>query len=110
MRVHRDYAPSAIYVTENGAAFDDRLINGQVDDRERETYLHEHVLQAYRSLEAGVPLRGYFAWSLLDNFEWTAGFGKRFGLIYVDYPTQARIIKRSGYWFAGVTREHGVRG
>ena len=109
-RVHRDYAPPTIYVTENGAAFEDRLVDGVVDDPQREAYLHDHLLQAYRAIEAGVPLRGYFAWSLLDNFEWAFGYTRRFGLVHVDYATQARTIKRSGRWYAGVTREHGVRG
>jgi beta-glucosidase len=109
-RVQRDYAPPAIYVTENGAAFDDRLVDGAVDDPEREAYLHDHLLEAYRAIEAGVPLRGYFAWSLLDNFEWSFGYARRFGLTHVDYATQVRTIKRSGRWYASVTREHGVRG
>jgi beta-glucosidase len=109
-RVGRDYAPPALYVTENGAAFPDRLVDGAVDDPEREAYLHDHLLQAYRAIEAGVPLRGYFAWSLMDNFEWAFGYARRFGLVHVDYATQTRTIKRSGRWYAGVTRENGVRG
>ncbi len=109
-RVHRDYAPTALHVTENGAAFPDRLVDGRVDDPDREAYLHGHLLEAYRAIEAGVPLRGYFAWSLLDNFEWAFGYSRRFGLVYVDYPTQVRTIKRSGRWYAGVTRDNGVRG
>ncbi len=110
LRVHADYAPAALTVTENGAAYDDRLIDGEVDDPEREAYLHEHLLEAKRAIDEGVPLQGYFAWSLLDNFEWSLGYSKRFGLVYVDYSTQERTIKRSGRWYAGVTRENGVRG
>jgi beta-glucosidase len=109
-RVHDDYAPPRLLVTENGAAYDDVVTDGEVNDPERETYLHEHLLQAYRAIEDGVPLGGYFVWSLLDNFEWAWGYGKRFGLIYVDYATQGRIIKRSGHWYAAVTREHGISG
>jgi beta-glucosidase len=109
-RVHRDYAPPAIYVTENGAAYEDRLIDGRVDDPERRDYIHEHLLQAHRAIEAGVPLRGYFAWSLMDNFEWAFGYSKRFGLVHVDYATQARTVKASGRWYAGVTRENAIRG
>ncbi len=109
-RVHQDYAPPALYVTENGAAFDDRLVDGAVDDPQREAYLHDHLLQSHRAIEAGVPLRGYFAWSLLDNFEWAFGYARRFGLVHVDYATQTRTIKRSGRWYAGVTRDNGVRG
>jgi beta-glucosidase len=109
-RVHDDYSPSRLLVTENGAAYEDVVAEGQIDDLERETYVHEHLLQAYRAIEDGVPLRGYFVWSLLDNFEWAWGYSKRFGVIYVDYATQQRIVKRSGRWYAGVTRENAVRG
>ncbi len=109
-RVHQDYAPAAIYITENGAAYPDHPRDGRVDDPEREAYLHDHLLACYRAIEEGVPLRGYFAWSLLDNFEWSFGYSRRFGLIYVDYATQERTIKRSGRWYANVTRENGIRG
>ena len=107
-RVHADYGPSRILVTENGAAYEDVVEDGQVDDPDREAYLREHLLQAYRAIEEGVPLGGYFVWSLLDNFEWSLGYGKRFGVIYVDYATQERIVKRSGHWYAQVTRENRV--
>ncbi len=109
-RVHRDYAPNRILITENGAAFPDVLTDGRVDDPARESFLHEHILEAHRALQEGVPIAGYSVWSLLDNFEWQHGYGPRFGLIYVDYPTQDRIIKRSGRWYAEVTRENGVSG
>jgi beta-glucosidase len=107
-RVQNDYAPTRMIVTENGAAYEDVVADGLVDDPDREAFLHEHLLQAYRALEAGVPLGGYFVWSLLDNFEWAWGYGKRFGIVYVDYATQERIVKRSGRWYSAVTREHGV--
>jgi beta-glucosidase len=107
-RVHRDYAPAAIYVMENGAAFYDRVIDGAVDDPEREAYIHQHLHEVYRALEAGVPVRGYFVWSLLDNFEWAKGYALRFGIVHVDFATQARIIKRSGRWYAGVVHEHAI--
>ncbi|MFN8590973.1 MAG: GH1 family beta-glucosidase [Thermomicrobiales bacterium] len=109
-RVHDDYAPPHLLITENGAAYDDALIEGKVDDPLRERFLHEHLIQAHRAVSDGVPLEGYFVWSLLDNFEWAWGYGMRFGLIYIDYATQERIIKRSGHWYAAVTREHGVSG
>jgi beta-glucosidase len=108
--VSDDYSPSQLLVTENGAAFDDVVKEGQVDDPEREAFLREHLHEAYRAIGDGVPLGGYFVWSLLDNFEWAWGYSKRFGLIYVDYATQERIVKRSGRWYAGVTRENAVRG
>ena len=109
-RVREEYAPPAVYVTENGAAYPDALIEGEVSDPQRQRYIHEHLLQAHRAIQDGVPLRGYFAWSLLDNFEWAEGYDKRFGLIHVDYPTQTRTLKQSGRWYADVTREHGVEG
>ena len=97
------YHPKAMYVTENGAAFADVVAaDGRVHDHRRVDYLREHFAQARRALADGVPLKGYFVWSLLDNFEWACGFAKRFGLIYTDYATQQRIIKDSGYYLAEV--------
>ncbi len=108
-RVTQDYAPAALYITENGAAYEDTLTPaGKVLDPQRQTYLQEHLRQMHRALADGVPLRGYFAWSLLDNFEWAEGYDKRFGLFYVDYPTQRRILKQSGAWFAQVARRNGI--
>jgi beta-glucosidase len=108
-RVNDDYAPRRILVTENGAAYDDVRVDGVVNDVDREAYVREHLAAANRALTAGVPLGGYFVWSLLDNFEWAWGYGKRFGIVYVDYATQERIVKRSGRWYANVTRENGFR-
>jgi beta-glucosidase len=110
VRVHQDYSPRKVLITENGAAFPDFLADGRVDDPDREAFLHEHILEAHRALQDGVPLAGYSVWSLLDNFEWQHGYEPRFGLIYVDYSTQERIIKRSGHWYSRVTRENGVSG
>jgi beta-glucosidase len=109
IRLHREYQSPALYVTENGAAFPDTLTpDGHVMDPERTDYLRRHFAQARRAIEAGVPLRGYFVWSLLDNFEWARGFTQRFGLVYTDYPTQRRIIKGSGCYFAEVARGNGA--
>jgi beta-glucosidase len=83
-------------------------VAGEVDDPDREAYLREHLLQVHRAIEDGAPVCGYFVWSLLDNFEWAWGYSRRFGIIYVDYPTRERIVKRSGRWFAAVTRDNGV--
>jgi len=108
-RVQRDYAPASIYITENGAAYADTVNGeGQVRDTRREVYLYEHFIQAQRAIAAGVPLHGYFVWSLMDNFEWSFGYNKRFGLIYIDYATQARTIKQSGLWYSQVTRQNGL--
>jgi beta-glucosidase len=100
VRVHRDYGPHSIYITENGAAFPDVLQpDGVVDDRDRIDFLQSYTFAVHRALEKGVPLKGYFVWSLLDNYEWALGYSKRFGIVYVDYPTQERIVKQSGYWY-----------
>lgn len=109
MRVHQDYTPDKLIIAENGAAYDDVVVDGQIDDSRREAYLREHLAEAHRAVDDGVPLNGYFVWSLLDNFEWAAGYGKRFGVVFVDYATRERIIKRSGHWYAAVTRENGLR-
>jgi beta-glucosidase len=99
-RLHDDYNAPTLYVTENGAAFPDVISKeGVIDDSRRIKYLQEHLRQAHRALEEGVNLKGYFVWSLLDNFEWGFGYSKRFGLIYVDYSTQKRTIKQSGHWY-----------
>jgi len=102
-RVHRDYGPRSVYVTENGAAFADILQpDGTVDDPDRVGFLRSYLFAAHRALEEGVPLKGYFVWSLLDNFEWALGYSKRFGILYVDYAAQERIVKRSGRWYREV--------
>jgi beta-glucosidase len=103
--VNQRYAPPAIYVTENGAAFDDEVgADGRCHDERRVAYLREHIRQALAAREQGVPLRGYFAWSTLDNFEWAYGYKMRFGVIHVDYATQKRTIKDSGYLLQQIAR------
>jgi beta-glucosidase len=113
IRIHDDYAPSRIYIAENGAAFSDvRLHDGSVHDPERTAYLRTHVEAVSAALDGGVPVAGYFVWSLLDNFEWAFGYSKRFGIVYVDYPTLERVPKGSYYWyrdFIARQRNGGVR-
>ena len=105
-----DYGPAAIYVTENGAAFPDvRGHDGSVADQERQGYLEAYIGAAARAMADGVPLRGYFAWSLLDNFEWAWGYWKRFGLIYIDYATLERVPKGSFYWYRDVIAAQQAR-
>jgi beta-glucosidase len=88
-----------LYVTENGAAYPDVLsAEGTVEDVERQQYFEQHLEVCRQIVAEGLPLKGYFAWSLLDNFEWAWGYSRRFGLVYVDYPTQARTVKNSGLW------------
>jgi beta-glucosidase len=100
VRLDREYGPQAIYVTENGCAYADvRGHDGQVEDPERQEYLEAYISAAGRAIAAGVPLRGYFTWSLLDNFEWAWGYWKRFGIVYIDYATLERVPKGSFYWY-----------
>jgi beta-glucosidase len=103
------YKLPPLFVTENGAAHADEVsADGCVRDPRRVEYLHEHIIQARLAMSDGVDLRGYFVWSLTDNFEWMYGFAKRFGLVYVDYATQRRIVKESGEWYRGVIGRNGV--
>jgi len=88
-----------IIITENGSYFKDELKNGVVNDVERIDYFRTHLQSVLKAKNEGVNIKGYFAWTLMDNFEWTEGFNARFGLIHVDFETQLRTIKNSGYWF-----------
>ncbi|GAB7053061.1 GH1 family beta-glucosidase [Catenuloplanes indicus] len=106
--VAENYPPVPLYVTENGSAFVDKVVDGVVDDPERVDYFDQHLRACHAAIEAGVPLKGYFAWSLMDNFEWSWGYTKRFGMVYVDYETQARIPKTSARWYADVIRRNGL--
>ena len=105
-RIERDYRPGPMYVTENGACYDDVIgAGGEVDDEDRRRYLERHIAALRGAIAQGVPVKGYFAWSLLDNFEWAEGYLRRFGLIHVDYDTQQRRIKRSGKWYRAFLRQ-----
>ena len=107
--VRRRYGDVPIYVTENGAAFHDPPHSEDlVPDTHRIRYLREHLRAAHRAIEAGVNLRGYFIWSLLDNFEWSHGYSKRFGIVHVDYRTQRRTPKASAAFYAEVIRTNGA--
>jgi beta-glucosidase len=108
-RLDRDYGRPELIVTENGAAFPDRRrADGRVDDRKRVDYLRAHLAAAARALEAGVRLRGYQVWSLLDNFEWAFGFQRRFGLVHVDFATQERRLKSSARWYRELIARGGI--
>lgn len=89
-----------IMVTENGAAFKDEVINNEVNDTDRRQYLQEHIEQVLLAQKEGVNVKGYFVWTLMDNFEWAEGYHPRFGLVHVDFDTQQRIIKSSGKWYS----------
>ncbi|MFG2885156.1 GH1 family beta-glucosidase [Streptomyces sp. NPDC048297] len=107
LRLRDDYGARKIYVTENGSAYPDVVRpDGTIDDPERQEYLITHLAAAASAARKGAPLAGYFAWSLLDNFEWAYGYDKRFGLVHVDYATQLRTIKGTGHRYADIIRRH----
>ena len=109
VRVSEDAPGVPLYITENGAACYDYVNpDGTVEDPERIAYLQGHLQAVRRAITDGVPMRGYFAWSLMDNFEWAHGYSKRFGLVFVDYGTQRRIPKRSAEWYGEVARSNSV--
>jgi beta-glucosidase len=109
MRLHREYGPRAIHITENGAAFvDGPESGGRIPDGRRVNYLRDHFSAARKAIADGVPLRGYFVWSLLDNFEWAHGYTKRFGLYGVDFTTQRRVAKDSAFWYHAVVTAGAV--
>jgi beta-glucosidase len=98
-RLDREYELPPLFITENGAAYRDLVVDGGVKDEDRRAYIDSHIHAIADAIDHGVDVRGYFLWSLLDNFEWAAGYTKRFGIYYVDYQTQTRILKQSGFWY-----------
>jgi beta-glucosidase len=107
--LHRSYPPTPLAVTENGAAFNDYADpDGRVHDDERVRFLDGHFRAAHQAIAQGVDLRGYFVWSLLDNFEWAEGYSKRFGIVHVDYPSQRRLLKDSAHWYRDVIQRGGL--
>jgi beta-glucosidase len=108
-RLKSEYGGVPLYITENGAAFPDRLeADGTVHDPRRAEFLAQHFLAAMRAIERGVDLRGYFVWSFMDNFEWAKGYGQRFGIVYTDYPTQRRIPKDSARFYQRVIADREI--
>ena len=99
VRLHRDYELPDVYITENGAAYPDARTNGSVADPERISFVERHLAALRNAVSEGVPVRGYFLWSLLDNFEWAFGYSKRFGIVYVDFDTLERVPKDSFTWY-----------
>jgi beta-glucosidase len=104
------YQPTCeLMITENGVPVPDGVdFDGRVRDERRIRYLQNHIAQVHRAIEDGIPVKGYFHWSLMDNFEWNLGYGQRFGLVYVDFKTLKRIVKDSGRWFAKVIKDNAV--
>ena len=97
-----------IYITENGCAYDDPVVGGVCHDPRRIRYLDAHLRALHAAIAEGVDVRGYFCWSLMDNFEWAHGFSKRFGLVHVDYETLERTPRDSAYWYRGVIGRNGL--
>jgi beta-glucosidase len=109
VRVSGEYGRPALYVTENGTPLEDTISpDGQCHDPRRIEYLSRHAAAVWQAIQDGVDARGYFVWSIMDNFEWNLGFTKRFGLVHVDFASQKRTVKDSGRWFARVIRENGI--
>jgi beta-glucosidase len=104
LRLQRDYPVPPLYVTENGGAFKDQLVDGQVNDAERTDYIARHIDAVGDAIRQGVRMEGYMVWSLLDNFEWASGYEKRFGIVHVDYASQRRTPKGSALWYADFLR------
>ena len=109
VRISAEYKLPPIYITENGAAFKDHFSdNGHVLDLQRLNYIRDHLEQVWLAIQDGVDVRGYFAWSLMDNFEWAHGYSKRFGIVHVDFSNQKRTVKESGHWYAHVIKRNAV--
>jgi beta-glucosidase len=109
VRIRDEYTKLPIYITENGAAFDDYVDpNGRVLDHNRVAYLQEHISAVHDAMDAGVNVQGYFVWSLLDNFEWAFGYSRRFGIVWVDFPTGTRLTKLSYDWYRDTIRANSV--
>ena len=110
LRIHREWpGVKAMYITENGCAYGDEPdANGVVNDQRRVDYLRAHLSEVSKAIKQGAPVRGYFAWSLLDNYEWAEGYSQRFGIIHVDYATQRRTIKASGYEYRKIIAHNTV--
>jgi beta-glucosidase len=105
LTLHREYTLPPVYITENGAAFDDAVEAGKVHDPRRTEYLQNHIAAVADAIERGVPVAGYMVWSLLDNFEWSSGYARRFGIVHVDYATQRRTPKDSAQWYREFVRQ-----
>lgn len=107
-RLYFEYQIPKLYINENGAAYSDSPdASGSVKDVRRIQFLRDHLIQVHRAIQAGVPLAGYLTWSFMDNFEWANGYTKRFGLVWVDYETQKRILKDSAFWYRKVILDNG---
>ena len=109
VRLAREWDTPKLMVTENGAAFADQLIDGRVDDHDRVAYVATHLAAIDDAVRQGVNLSAYFIWSLMDNFEWASGYGKRFGIVHVDYQSLSRTLKQSAHWYASLVEHQHAR-
>lgn len=109
LQINRDYTLPPIYITENGFANADTVVDGRVADAPRIDYMHSHLQAVQTAVAAGVDVRGFFYWSLMDNYEWDSGYSKRFGLFHVDYATQVRTAKDSAHWYRELLSQHKAR-
>jgi beta-glucosidase len=110
VRLADDYPEAGLVITENGAAFEDVVEDGRVHDVGRTGYLDHHLRAVHAAIADGADVRGYLVWSLLDNFEWAYGYGRRFGIVHVDFDTQQRLFKDSALWYREVIKQNGLRG
>ncbi|MHB9033434.1 MAG: family 1 glycosylhydrolase, partial [Anaerolineae bacterium] len=109
LRLNRDYGVPDLYITENGCSYEDVLEpDGTVHDAKRVEYLNKYITAAHEAIQRGAPLKGYFVWSLMDNFEWAFGYTRRFGITYVDYQTQQRHLKDSALFYRRVVADNGL--
>ena len=109
LHMKNEYGVENILITENGASYHDVVgLDGTVRDGARCDFLRRHIIAMHRAIEAGAPVHGYFLWSLYDNFEWACGYSSRFGIVYVDYATQKRTVKESGWWYSAVIAANAV--
>jgi beta-glucosidase len=98
-----------LYIAENGFGYNDEtVVNGEVLDLHRQAQLRAHLLETHRAVSDGIPVKGYFLWSFMDNFEWGSGYNVRFGIVHTDYATQKRTPKLSAHWYAGVLRNNAL--
>jgi beta-glucosidase len=108
VRLNKEYRLPPVYITENGAAYNDEVTgDARVHDPKRIGFIRDHLIQVHKAIADGVDVRGFFAWSLLDNLEWIYGFAKPFGLVHVNHATQKRIVKDSGNWYKETIQDNG---
>ena len=109
VRVHRDYPTcKEIFIAENGMGYKDDFVDGKVDDTPRIEYVAKHLAAVHAAIAEGVPVKGYYIWSLQDMLSWSNGYNKRYGLFYVDYKTQQRYPKKSAYWYRLCSERHAI--